>query len=308
VELIRRLDDLPAHVTGGAVTIGNFDGVHRGHARLIERLLATAENAGGPAIVFTFDPHPVWLLRPQAAPPPLTWIERKAELLGELGIDALVAYPTDEPLLALSPAEFFQQIVIDRLQVRGMVEGPNFFFGHDRAGNVGTLSQLCEAADVTLEIVEPLRDGEGLVSSSLVRKLIGSGDLRRANSLLTQPYRIRGMVTHGAGRGSKIGFPTANVDAIDTLLPSDGVYAAKACLEGGTWPAAVNIGPNPTFSEKAHKVEVHLIGFEGMVYGRPIEVDFFSQLRPVRPFDSIDQLKRQLRDDVQAAKAICERT
>jgi len=134
VDLIRRLDDLPAHLTGGAVTIGNFDGVHRGHARLIERLRSTAENVGGPAVVFTFDPHPVWLLRPQDAPPPLTWIERKAELLAAQGIDALVAYPTDEELLSLPPADFFEQIVVDRLQVRGMVEGPNFFFGHDRAG------------------------------------------------------------------------------------------------------------------------------------------------------------------------------
>jgi len=169
------------------------------------------------------------------------------------------------------------------------------------------LRRLCRAAEITVEIVEPLRNGDGLVSSSLVRTLIGDGDLRQANSLLTQPYRIRGMVTHGAGRGSKIGFPTANVDAIDTLLPGDGVFAARSRLENGTWPAAVNIGPNPTFGERAHKVEVHLIGFQGMVYGRPIEVDFLEQLRPIRPFDSVNQLKQQLMDDIQAAKSICER-
>ncbi len=298
---------MPADLRGGAVSIGNFDGVHRGHATLIERLLAKARQVDGPAVVFTFDPHPVRLLRPQAAPPPLTWTDRKAQLLGELGVTAVVAYPTDEALLELSPAEFFNQIVVQRLAARAMVEGPNFHFGRGRTGNVGVLTELCAGSGVALEIVQPVGVGNELVSSSRVREALGAGDVDLARQLLTRPYRVRGMVTHGAGRGVKLGFPTANLEAIDTVLPAQGVYAASAIAPGGVWPAAVNIGPNPTFGEQALKVEVHLIGFEGSLYGQPLEVDFLSRLRSIRPFESVAALKGQLQHDVAAAREIASR-
>ena len=142
MKLLRDLADLPATLRGGAVAIGNFDGVHLGHARIVERLLASAQAVGGPAIVFTFDPHPVRLLRPDQAPPPLTWTDRKAELLAELGVDTTIAYPTDEALLQLSPAEFFDTIVRNSLHAHSMVEGPNFFFGHHRSGNIQMLREL----------------------------------------------------------------------------------------------------------------------------------------------------------------------
>ena len=288
------------------MTIGNFDGVHRGHARIIERLLAKARDVGGPAIVFTFDPHPVRLLRPQAAPPPLTWTDRKAQLLDELGVTAVIAYPTDEHLLSLSPGDFFEQIVSQSLEARAMVEGPNFYFGGGRAGDISVLGQLCEQAGVALEIVPPLVLGDEYVSSSRVRTAVQSGDVNLARQLLTRPYRIRGMVTHGVGRGGKIGFPTANVSAVDTLLPGQGVYAAQAITPGGTWPAAVNIGPNPTFGEDALKVEVHLIGFAGSLYGQPLEVDFLSRLRSIRPFESVEALKAQLNLDIATAKQLAD--
>jgi len=304
MRLLRSLDNLPADLRRGAVTIGNFDGVHRGHARIVERLLAKAREVGGPAIVFTFDPHPVRLLRPEAAPPPLTWTDRKAQLLDELGVTAVIAYPTDEALLALSPQEFFNRIVRERLEARAMVEGPNFFFGRSRAGNIEVLGQLCQAAGVSLEIVQPLVVGKEFVSSSRVREAISAGDVDLARQLLTRPYRIRGMITHGAGRGAKIGFPTANVSAIDTLLPGQGVYAAQAITQAGTWPAAVNIGPNPTFGEHALKVEVHLIDFAGSLYGQPLEVDFLARLRSIQPFPSVAALQTQLAHDVAAARRV----
>jgi riboflavin kinase/FMN adenylyltransferase len=304
MQLLRTLDNLPFELLRGAVTIGNFDGVHRGHARILERLLAKASEVGGPAIVFTFDPHPVRLLRPEATPPPLTWTDRKAELLGELGVAAVIAYPTDEALLALSPQDFFNRIVRQRLDARAMVEGPNFFFGRGRAGNIDVLGKLCEQSGITLEIVQPLELSGQYVSSSRVREAVAAGNVDLARQLLTRPYRIRGMVTHGAGRGAKIGFPTANVSAIDTLLPGQGVYAARAITTSGTWPAAVNIGPNPTFGENAFKVEVHLIGFAGSLYGQPLEVDFLARLRSIQPFASVTVLKEQLARDVTAAERI----
>lgn len=304
MRLLRSLDNLPADLRHGAVTIGNFDGVHRGHARLVERLLAKAREVGGPALVFTFDPHPVRLLRPESAPQPLTWTDRKAALLDELGVTAVIAYPTDEVLLELAPEAFFERIVQQKLAARAMVEGPNFFFGRGRAGTIQTLAELCAKANMLLEIVPPVVIGGEIVSSSRVRQAVAAGDVDLARELLTRPYRVRGMVTHGAGRGTKIGFPTANLAAIDTLLPAHGVYAARAITPVGNWPAAVNIGPNPTFGEPALKVEVHLIGFQGPLYGQPLEVDFLSRLRSVRPFGSVEELKTQLAHDVEAARRI----
>jgi riboflavin kinase/FMN adenylyltransferase len=236
----------------------------------------------------------------------LTWTERKFELLAELGISAMIAYPTDEALLSLAPQEFFDLIVRQELGARALVEGPNFFFGHRRAGNIETLGKFCSAAGIGLEVVDPiLLDGQ-YISSSRVRELIARGAIDEAHSLLTRPYRIRGMVTHGAKRGSKIGFPTANLDAIDTLLPAEGVYAARAIVHGGAWPAAVNIGPNPTFGEHAIKVETHLIGFTGSLYGQPLEVDFLSRLREIQPFPSVEALKAQLQRDIAAASKLAE--
>jgi riboflavin kinase/FMN adenylyltransferase len=215
----------------------------------------------------------------------------------------VLAYPTDDALLALSPQEFFRRIVRESLAAKAMVEGPNFYFGHNRAGTIEVLRGLCAEAQISLDIVEPLTVSGDFVSSSRVRKLVQAGDVSAAAGLLTQPYRIRGMVTHGAARGAKLGFPTANLDAIDTLLPALGVYAGRAILPNRTWPAAINIGPNPTFGEQAVKVEVHLIGFHGSLYGQAIEVDFVSRLRDIRRFSGIDELKVQLSDDIAASNS-----
>ncbi len=307
MKLIRDLADLPHSVRRGAVAIGNFDGVHRGHARIVERLIARAREVNGAAVVFTFDPHPALLLRPEQAPPPLTWTDRKAELLAELGVDTTIAYPTDEALLQLLPADFFQRIVLETLDAKAMVEGPNFYFGRERAGNIAVLKQLCGAANIPLEVVEPLELEGSHVSSSRVRKLVAAGQIDEANRLLTQPYRIRGMVRHGAARGAKIGFPTANVDAVDTLLPAPAVYAGRCAVSGRNWPAAINVGPNPTFGEQALKVEVHLIGFHDSLYGQPLEVDFLARLRDIERFADIELLKTQLRKDVTAAVTVFEK-
>jgi riboflavin kinase/FMN adenylyltransferase len=307
VLLIRDPTKLPQAARSGAVTIGNFDGVHRGHARIIAGLIGKARAVGGPAIVLTFDPHPVRLLRPQEAPPPLTWTDRKADLLAELGVDAMIAWPTDESLLRLSAREFFDQVVRDRLDARAIVEGPNFFFGRDRQGNVDVLRGFAAEAGIALEVVEPLQIDGQIVSSSRVRRLIGEGKVDTARRMLTQPYRIRGMVTHGAGRGAKIGFPTANVDAIDTIVPAIGVYAGRAFVGAESHPAAISIGPNPTFGEHRFKVEVHLIAFHGALYGQPLEVDFLARLREIQTFAGVEQLKAQLARDVEQTRQFVER-
>src|SRR5262245_32012605 len=180
MHIIRHLADLPAAARGGAVAIGNFDGVHRGHIEIVRRLLQRAQDVSGPAIVFTFDPHPVRLLRPKQSPPPLTWTERKAELLAAHGVDWIVAYPTDEAFLQLSAEEFFQRIVRDALDARALVEGPNFYFGHNREGTIERLRQLATAARISLDVVPPVEVDGGLVSSSRVRELIRAGNVEQA--------------------------------------------------------------------------------------------------------------------------------
>ena len=304
MKLFRDLDQLPERFRRAAVSIGNFDGVHRGHARIIDRLTALARRAGSASVVFTFDPHPARILRPDQAPAPLSWTDRKARLLGELGADAVVAYPTDRALLKLDARQFFDRIVRRQLDARALVEGPNFFFGQRRTGSIEVLRQLCEDTEVTLDVVQPVQIGGEIVSSSLIRKLIAAGKLQQAGPLLTQPYRIRGTVVHGAGRGEKLGYPTANLGRVDTLLPGEGIYAGRIWVEGSRWPAAVSLGPNPTFDEPAPKVEIYAIGYQGSLYGLTAEVDFLARLRDIKRFGSADQLVAQMDRDVAATRQI----
>ncbi|MFN9540908.1 MAG: bifunctional riboflavin kinase/FAD synthetase [Planctomycetota bacterium] len=309
MKLLRRLEQFPSELRGGALTIGNFDGVHRGHKHVMQRLKQHAAAVNGPAIVFTFDPHPARLLRPEHSPPPLTWIDRKAELLSELGVDAVVAYPTDLALLHLEYADFFHKIVLERIGARAMVEGPNFYFGHDRQGDVQKLAELCTDYGLALEVVQPKLEtsGEEMISSSRIRRLIGSGDVAGAGRLLTQPYRIRGLVVHGSARGASLGFPTANLDAIDTLVPAHGVYVGRAQIERRWYWTAVHIGPNPTFGEFASKVEIHVLDFDGSLYGTVLEVDFIDRIRGVKAFADIESLRTQLQRDIEFARDVARR-
>jgi riboflavin kinase/FMN adenylyltransferase len=300
--LIRDLGQLPDSWRSGAVAIGNYDGVHRGHARIAQRLLAMRQQVGGPAVIFTFEPSPAQVLRPASAPAPLTWIERKAELLAELGVDALIAYPTSTAFLQLGPREFFDRVVRAHLDARGLVEGSNFYFGHHRTGNVDLLRQFCRETGVQLEIVEPVQFDDQIISSSRIREMIATGLVDDVRKMLTQPYRIRGMVIHGVGRGSKLGYPTANLGQVDTLLPCEGIYAGRALVDGQFWPAAISVGGNPTFGEGELKIEAYLIGYCGSLYDRTIEVDFLSRLRDIERFSSVDALVAQLDRDVEATR------
>ena len=302
--LYRHLDDLPQCFRGGVVSIGNFDGVHWGHARIVARLLEMARRQGVPAVILTFDPHPARLLRPEQAPTPLSWTDRKARVLYELGVAAVVAYPTDAALLGLTASQFFDRIVLGQLRARGMVEGQNFFFGHDRGGNISVLGEFCRLAGIPLEVVEPVQIDGQVVSSSRVRTLISAGAVAEAARLLTRPYRIRGTVIHGQGRGNKLGFPTANVGEIDTLLPGEGIYAGQAWIDGKPYPTAMSLGGNPTFNESEKKVEAFLLDYHSDLYGRPIEIDFLARLRDIKRFDSAGQLVDQMALDVEATRRI----
>lgn len=292
----------------GFVSIGNFDGVHRGHQAMIAVLVRNARSTNVPAVVFTFDPHPISLLRPTQSPPPLTTTERKIELLQKCGVDGVIVYPTDRELLDLSPREFFDRIIVGQLAATGLVEGPNFFFGRDRAGTIDVLREFCTTAKMKLEIVTPVTLGDRLVSSTEIRRLITTGDVGGAADLMGTPYRVHGTVVRGVERGRTIGFPTANLEYIATVLPRDGVYAGRAWHKGAAYAAGINVGPNPTFGEHQRKIEVHLIGFSSDLYGCPLDVDFLHRLRDTRPFGGIDELKAQLQQDIAQSRALAEAT
>jgi riboflavin kinase / FMN adenylyltransferase len=300
--LLRRFD-APAAYRGGYVSIGNFDGVHTGHRKIVQRVRALADAAHVPAVIMTFDPHPLELLRPKHVPPSLTTLEHKAELLEQAGATCVVAYPTDRKLLQLTPEEFFDAIIVAELRAEGIVEGPNFCFGKDRKGDIDTLQDLCRRRGVSLQVAEPV-GGEAMVSSSTIRTLIVEGRLAEAVALLGHPYRLRGEVIGGARRGQTIGFPTANLAHIETLVPRDGVYGGIARVDGRSFAAAINIGPNPTFGESNRKVEVHLIDFAGDLYGRWLDIDLFEHLRETRKFESRERLTQQIALDVAAARAL----
>jgi riboflavin kinase/FMN adenylyltransferase len=298
-------DETPlARCRGGAVTIGNFDGVHRGHAALVAEVRRQARAASGPAVALTFDPHPLQLLRPEQFQPVLTTTGDRAELLRTHGADAVVILRTTPALLHLRADEFFDQVVRTRLDARVLVEGVNFGFGRDREGDVHTLAALCRRAGLGLVVVPPVTVDGRPVSSSRVRGALVAGDVRAAAALLDRPYRLRGTVGTGQRRGQTLGFPTANLVQVDTLVPGDGVYAVRVHQDGAAGPGAANVGPNPTFGEQARKVEVHLIGFQGDLYGRRLAIDFLERLRDTRPFGSAAELVEQLRADVEQARRL----
>jgi riboflavin kinase/FMN adenylyltransferase len=294
----------PSGVAGGAVTVGNFDGVHRGHQALVAAARRQADAVRGPAVVMTFNPPPHQVLHPGSERPPLTTIPRRAELLHSLGADHVVVLRTSPALLALSPEAFFEDVIARQLGAKALVEGYDFRFGRGRAGTNDTLRSLCSVAGFAFEEVPQLTLNGEPVSSSRVRSALLAGDVARAAELLNRNYTIAGTVVTGAQRGRTIGFPTANLDEVLTVLPANGVYAVRATVGGRAWPAAANVGPNPTFGETAQKIEVHLIGFSGDVYGQEMTVEFVTRLRETRPFSGVSTLIEQLKTDVEQAKAI----
>jgi riboflavin kinase/FMN adenylyltransferase len=297
---LRLHDSPPPDVRGGVVAVGNFDGVHRGHAAL----LATARELGRPVVPVTFDPHPLVLLAPESYQPPLTTVAERARLLKRAGAEHVVVLQTTPELLALSPEAFFDQVVRRALDARGMVEGFNFRFGRDRAGSNELLRALCGAGGIGFKEVAAVTLGERPVSSSRVRAALVAGDVVGAADLLDRPYRVTGLVGTGARRGRTLGFPTANLDRVETILPADGVYAVSVEAAAGQFAGAAHIGPNATFGEKKRAIEVHLIDFDGDLYGQPLSVDFIARVRGTEKFAGVDALVEQMHKDVAEARRI----
>lgn len=294
----RLFGEIPADTREGCVAIGNFDGVHRGHAQMCAALLHQADRVGTHAVVVTFDPHPISLLRPEFTPPLLTTVAERRRLLSLSGIEHLVVLRVTTDLLQLSADEFFQQFIVEHLQAKGVVEGPNFRFGRDRGGDVNDLKRMCAAVGIPLDAIELVADHQVEISSSRIRRLIEVGELAVAVDMLGHFYRVTGTVSAGAGRGARLGFPTANLTGVQSLVPGHGVYAGMAAVDGRSYVAAVSIGPNPTFADMANKVECFLDGFHGDLYGKTLSVDLISEVRRLQKFSGTDTLLAQIEQDV----------
>lgn len=301
------LASIPSQAKLGAVTIGNFDGVHIGHQSLISNLICLAKKMGGPSIVVTFDPSPLRILKPEVAPAILTTSSNKSSLLKGLGVDHVVTINTTNELLNLPPVDFFQQIIVDQLRAKALLEGDNFRFGKNRVGDTELLRSLCDKSGIHFELAIPQQYEGEWISSTRVREAISQGKMTLANQWLGRNYRLSGTVGHGAHRGRTLGFPTANLDKIEELIPGHGVYAARVsgCTQATTTDTeligravALHIGPNPTFSEGCAKVEAHILDFTGDLYGRQLELEIVKEVRPVQKFESIDALLHQLHHDI----------
>jgi riboflavin kinase/FMN adenylyltransferase len=271
---------------------------------MLGRLKELSVQLGLPAVVVTFDPPPLAILAPERLPPRLTTVEQKVALLRAQGVDEVIVWPVSRELLSLTAEQFFEQIVCDQLKCLGIVEGPNFCFGRARGGNVEVLKRLGAATNTPVVIAEPSETGGAMISSSQIRGALSAGDVVQARELLGRPYAIEGTVVTGAQRGRLLGFPTANLSQVETLIPPRGVYAARTTIQGIAWPVALNIGPNPTFGEDQLKLEAHVIGYSGDLYGQTLSLQLLDQLRGVKKFSGVEELREQLERDIERCSEI----
>ncbi|MEK6800192.1 MAG: bifunctional riboflavin kinase/FAD synthetase [Planctomycetota bacterium] len=307
MQVYRGIQTVNPPLDGSVLTVGNFDGLHRAHRRLLSEAQRLAGSLGSKVVVLTFEPHPLTVVAPAKAPARLSTPEEKLELLKDAGADIIVVAESNPAFLALEPRQFVEDVLVARFRPRHIVEGPSFGFGRGRRGTPDTLQRYAAPFGCDVRIVEPVEvqlDGvAAMVSSSLIRNLLREGKSRLAADCLGRPYSLTGLVTRGAGRGRRIGFPTANIEtSAGQLVPAEGVYAGHAVGPGVHRHCAISVGHTPTFGGVAEQVEAHLLDFEGDLYDSRLRIEFEEFLRPQRRFAGIDELARQLAIDVDCVR------
>ncbi len=311
--MVRRwygLDEVPADWGRSVVTIGVFDGVHRGHQRIVGAAAEEARRRGLRSVVITFDPHPDEVVRPGTHPPLLASTTRRIELLEGLGTDAVVVVPFTLELSKVPPDEFVQSVLVDRLHAAHVIVGEDFRFGHRARGDVALLTELGEKYDFTAEGMPLVANGD-TISSSYIRDRLDAGDVEAAARALGRPHRVEGVVVRGHQRGRALGFPTANLETVPhTAIPADGVYAGWLVCDserypGFRWPAAISIGTNPTFDGVERTVEAYALDRDDLdLYGEHMAADFTARIRDTLKFDSIEALIEEMHRDVDRAREI----
>lgn len=297
---------LPPYVSATVITVGTFDGVHRGHRDVVERLVARSRRLEIPSVLVTFEPHPLEIVNPAAAPLLLTTHDEKLEVLAETGIDYLAVVPFTAELAEYSAEDFVELVLRRRFRLRELLIGYDHGFGRQRAGNVAVLRTLGERDGFRVDVVDPVSTPDGhSVSSTSIRRAVAGGDLARAAEALGRLYSVSGRVIEGAQRGRRIGFPTLNLGPPPPrkLLPPEGVYAVRVQTAAGPVGGMMNLGPRPTFGDSATLLEVHLFDTSGDFYGAHVRIDFVARLRETRKFASAELLSKQLRHDESEARS-----
>ncbi|MDR3198174.1 MAG: riboflavin biosynthesis protein RibF [Planctomycetaceae bacterium] len=304
MQIITDIKFFPERFRGGAVSIGKFDGMHLGHSRIIQCLKNRADQRQIPAVILTFDPLPAAVLRPDWNIQPICTLKRKIELFRRFNLDALVILRTDHELLQQSAETFFFETLREKLGVTVIAEGHNFCFGHNGLGTSELIQQYGRQTGIEIDIVEPVRFGDQLISSSGIRKLLQEGFVEQAAEWMPQPYRLTGTVIQGDQRGRTLGFPTANLGETETIIPKPGIYVTTATIDGQLFGSTTHIGTNPTFQQSIPKIEVFLHDFSGDIYGKTMDIDFLVALREVIRFESAEQLVYQMNLDIQQSREI----
>jgi riboflavin kinase/FMN adenylyltransferase len=305
MDLVRGMGSFPLRSGPAAVTIGFFDGVHRGHQAVLRRTVNVAAARGLRPVAVTFDRHPREVLDPGAEPPLLTTLERKASLIGELGIETLIVLDFTDDFSRWPPQDFVERVLVAGVRAEHAVVGSNFTFGFKATGNLAVLTKLGVAHGFSVEAVSLLKLDGRPVSSSSIREAVAAGDIEWPTLALGRRYVLDGVVTTGAGRGKGLGFPTANLAVPSRmLLPGEGVYAGRAYIGAGSFPAAINIGTNPTFGGEPLHAEAFLLDFDGDLNGQPLALEFWERLRDETRFDSSEDLTRQIKEDVERTRAL----
>lgn len=303
MEVIRHLASCPRRFVAPVLTLGNFDGVHRGHQAILGRVAEAARAGGGEAVAITFDPHPIAVLRPEAAPPEITALRDKIRLIEGVGIDVLVVQHFTPSFAARSAEEFVERFIVERLRATRVVVGHSVSFGHGRRGDAALLETLGARLGFALEEIGPVRVEGHDVSSSAVRRAIGAGEMRLATTLLGRPHFLGGRVVPGRRRGAALGFPTANIAVRAGMFPPDGVYAVRARRGAVEIDGVANIGTNPTFGAGPRTFEVYLFDFDDECYGERLTVSLIDRLRGEVAFESVEALVAQIRRDCEDARA-----
>ncbi|MDR2437998.1 MAG: riboflavin biosynthesis protein RibF [Planctomycetaceae bacterium] len=304
MHIITDINFFPEQFRGGVISIGKFDGMHLGHSRIIQCLKNRAEQHQIPAVILTFDSLPGLVLRPDQNIRPICTLKRKIELFRRFNLDVLVILRTDHKLLGQSAETFFFETLREKLGVTVIVEGPNFCFGNNCLGTSELIRQYGQQTGIEIDIVESVWLGDHLISSSGIRKLLQEGFIEQAAEWMPQPYRLTGTVIQGDQRGRTLGFPTANLGEIETIIPKPGIYATIATFDGQSLGSTTHIGTNPTFHQSIPKVEVFIHDFSRNIYGKKMDIDFLATLREVVHFESAKQLVHQMNLDIQQSREI----
>ena len=298
-------DPRPAWLVHPVLALGNFDGLHRGHLKIVERVRRGAAEHGGTPMAMTFDPHPSRIVRPDKAPPLLMTKAQRLEALDRAGIAAVAVVRFTTELSHWDPETFVRTVLVDWLRVSEVWVGANFLFGHDRSGNFSTLRTLGQRYGFRADKIDPVRYKEFVVSSTRIRRLVAEGRMDEAGALLGHPYYIDGTVVAGKRRGRELGFPTANLQTENELLPPNGVYATTTTIDGVVHASLTNVGVRPTFGDTVKPIiEAYVLGFNGDLYGRPVRLGFVQRLRDERKFEDVDALRTQMEADRRRAERL----